>query len=543
MKENSVSAELVFTNGKIYTVNDAQPWVEAIAINGNEIVFVGSSEEVKQFIGPDTMTEDLGGKFMMRGIISSHDHSIFYMMAAAGLVITELSQDKNKMLAEVKKYLEANPDGPYYSYGGGYESEVVIHRSELDAITGPGVPFFMFAQTGHGGWANTRALEQAWVTKGSEDPIDFFERDEDGTPTGYLGTAAACGYMFGIAGIDKDAMKKAVPSIMDEIVSNGVTHLFEAGQPPGSEETAFAAVGELEKEGKLKVRMTVSVFVQRPQQAKPGLEALKKYRQIYNSDFFKVNTLKIHGDGSLEGHTAYLLEDYADKPGERGILSLPEDKSIEAALEAAKNGFHLHTHAIGEGANRSFLNVMEAVRKAGYDEPRLTMGHTVIVTNEDLPRFKELNVTANFYVWEAAQPFPLYRQRLGAERYPHMAMRIGTLLDMGARVAFSADWPSTHLNPFLHMHAGITRGHNGEEEILGSEKDKVTVAQAIRAYTLDAAYVVAAESYSGSLEVGKKADLIILDRNLFEIPEDDIAETQVLKTILDGRVVFDRNKN
>jgi len=185
---------------------------------------------------------------------------------------------------------------------------------------------------------------------------------------------------------------------------------------------------------------------------------------------------------------------------------------------------------------------MEAVRKAGYDEPRLTMGHTVIVTDEDLPRFKDLNVTANFYVWEAAQPFPLYRQRLGAERYPHMAMRIGTLLDMGARVAFSADWPAAPLNPFLHMHAGITRHYIGQKEILGLEKDKVTVAQAIRAYTLDAAYVVAAESYSGSLEVGKKADMIILDRNPFDIPEDDIAETKVLKTILDGHVVFDRNE-
>jgi len=156
-----------------------------------------------------------------------------------------------------------------------------------------------------------------------------------------------------------------------------------------------------------------------------------------------------------------------------------------------------------------------------------------------LQRFKDYDVTANFYTWECAQPSKLYLEKFGPERYNKLA-RLGTMHDMGIRLALSADYPSAPLNPFAQMHAAITRSHIGETEILGPEKEKLTVAEAIRAYTLDAAYTVDADTFSGSLEVGKRADFIVLDRNPFEIPEDNIADTLVLKTVLDGRVVFDR---
>lgn len=189
-------------------------------------------------------------------------------------------------------------------------------------------------------------------------------------------------------------------------------------------------------------------------------------------------------------------------------------------------------------ANRSFLNVMQAVREAGYDEVRLTMGHTVLVDDADLPRFKEYGVNANYYAWEAAQPNPSYLEKLGPERYARL-MRMGTMVAMGIRVNLSQDYPSAPINPLPHLHAAVTRSNIGEDEILGSEKDKLTVAQAIRAYTLDGAYALGADAYSGSLEVGKVADFVVLDRNLLEIPEDDIVETKVLKTVMDGHVVFE----
>jgi len=533
-------ADLVVTNGKVYTVNEGQPWAEAMAVRGGEIAYVGDDEGAKAFVGDGTKVEDLGGKFVMPGIIPTHEHTIFYMAVNSGLMFKELYHDKDKMLADLKTYLEQHPDGPYMSFGGGYENTVKISAKEIDAITGPDIPFFMMSGTGHAGWANTKAMELAGVTSDTE-PIDFFEKDPDGSRNGYVGTAAAAYYMMGVAGLKKEAVLKAAPRILEQVASNGITHLLEAGQPPGHEEPLFDAIGELEKQGRLTTRYSVACMVQRQQHIPGAIECLKKFNKKYHSRLFKVDTLKIHGDGSLEGHTANLLEPYADDPNATGILSVPEEKSIKAAAEAASLGFNLHTHAIGDAANRSFLNVMQAVRDAGYSDVRLTMGHTVLVDDADLERFKRLNVIANYYAWEAAQPNPGYLKLLGPERYRKL-MRMGTMEKMGIKVSLSQDFPTTPMNPFAHIHAAVTRHHVGQEEILGSEKEKLTVAQAIRAYTLDSAYAVKAEDYSGSLEVGKVADFIVLDRNPFEIPEDDIAETRVLRTVLDGRTVFDRAK-
>jgi len=509
-----------------------------MAVRDGEIVYVGDAKGAQALVGEKTKVEDLGGKFVMPGVVSTHEHSIFFSAVSSGLVIKELSHDKNKMLAEVKKYLEEHPDGPFMSYGGGYENTVKIDRKEIDEITGPDIPFFMMSKTGHAGWANTKALENAGVTKDSE-PIDFFGKDEDGTRNGYVGTAAAAYYMMGVAGLKKDAVVKSAPAILKNIASVGVTHMWEVGQPPGHEGPLFEAIAQLEKEGNLTTRYSVAMMVQRENQLAGAVEGLKKYSKMYHSQFFNVNSLKIHGDGSIEGHTAFLLKPYADDASKIGILSVPEEKSTGAILEAAKLGFNIHTHAIGDAANRSFLNIFQKVREAGYNEARLTMGHTVLVDDADLQRFKDYDVTANFYTWECAQPSKPYLEKFGEERYNKLA-RLGTLRDMGVRLALSADYPSAPLNPFAQMHAAITRSHIGETEILGPEKEKLTVAQAIRAYTLDAAYTVDADSFSGSLEVGKRADFIVIDRNPFEIPEDDIADTKVLETVLDGRVVFDR---
>jgi len=532
------AADTVYTNGRIYTVNEAQPWAEAMAVDGNNVVFVGSAADAERFVGPETKVEDLGGKFLTPGLIGTHEHSIFLMAVSSGLVIQELSHDKNKMLAEVAAYLKEHPDGPFMSYGGGYENTVSIHRTEIDAITGPDRPFFMMSKTGHAGWANTKALELAGVTRDSE-PIDFFGRDPDGSRNGYVGTAAAAYYMMGVAGLKTDAVLQSAPKVLKLIASNGLTQMFEAGQPPGHEAPLFDAIGQLENEGNLTVRYTVSCMVQREQHIAGAIDCLKNFSKKYHSEFFKVNTLKIHGDGSIEGHTANLIEPYTDRPDEYGILSVPEDKSIEAAIEAASLGFDLHTHAIGDEANRSFLNVFQAVRDAGYDSTRLEMGHTVLVDDADLPRFKALDAIANYYTLEAAQPNPEYLAKLGPERYERL-MRLGSMVNMGIRVVLSQDYPSLPINPFLHIHAAVTRSFVGDSESLGPDSEKLTVAQAIRAYTIDAAYMVRADTYSGSLETGKRADFVVLDRNLLEIPEDDIAGTKVLKTVLDGRVVFDR---
>ena len=443
-------ADVVFTNANVYTVNEQQPFAEAVAIKGNSIIYVGSANDARGLIGDLTIVHDLEGKMLLPGFISAHDHPIDAMAQANGLTL-EINHNKQNMLDGVKAYFKEHPDGPYFGFGGAFEKTVAIHRRELDAITGD-KPFFITAGTGHGGWANSKALELAGVVKGQPQPIDYFGLDEDGTPNGFVGTAAAAGYMERKITLhnETEAVIAASAAIMSEIASLGVTGIFEASILIGAEEERFAGIEELEAQGKLTVRLIATCQVQRDHQIDETLDCLRKYGTKYNSEFFNVTALKIHGDGAFEGHTAALLEPYSDKPGELGVLSLTPPETTRVMLETAKLGYDIHAHAIGDRAIRVILDSFEAVRDAGYDDTRLSIGHTMLISDEDFPRLKTLDVIANFYGLEQAQPNPLYLARLGEDRYNTLT-RMGSLTDAGVRITLSADYPTLPLSPWIHM--------------------------------------------------------------------------------------------
>jgi hypothetical protein len=269
------------------------------------------------------------------------------------------------------------------------------------------------------------------------------------------------------------------------------------------------------------------------------MEKMKKYSALHTSELFKIETFKIHG-GSIDGYSAGLLEPYADNPGTRGPTAFRADIQREMTLAAAKLGYDIHTHVIGDRDIRQALDAYQAVREAGYSEVRLATGHTSLVHPDDKPRFKELDVIANTYATKNSVPDKTNLSRLGPDRYYGYGYQpMGSLLDLGVRVVMSADMPTAPLNPFLQMTCAITRSNPGEEESLPPESEQMTLEQAIRAYTLDAAYMLRWEDIIGSLEVGKRADLIVLDRNPFEITPDEIAETNVLATMMNGVVVHE----
>jgi predicted amidohydrolase YtcJ len=530
-------ADIVGLNGKIYTVNPKQPWAKAVAIKGTDIVYVGDNKGAKAFIGKETTVADLKGKFMMPGIISTHEHPLMVMALASGLNI-EYSEDKEKMLAAVEKYVKENPDAPMFSFGGSYEGRVEIYRQDIDKVISD-KPFLMIAASGHGAWCNTKALEVAGVVKGKPDPIDSFQREKDGTPNGYLESSASTMWMLDKLGIVKKeaVMEQAKPTLAD-LSGYGITALLDCGAPY-SEDACYPALGELENRGELTVRISACPMAQRESMLDHVFKMLQKYAPMYKSELFKVETLKIHGDGSPDGWTAGLLEPYADKPDSTGLTSFKPVVQKAATMKAAKLGYDIHTHAIGDRTMRQTLDAYEAVRKAGYDKLRLATGHSSIIHPDDIPRFKELNVIVNTFAAKNAVPDPTWRARLGSERAKRY-QPMGTLLDAGAMLTMSADYPTAPVNPMLQISIAMARHEPGKgPKFHGLEEDKLTLEEAIKAYTIDAAYHLRWDNIIGSIEVAKRADLIVLDRNPFESTTDEIAEINVLATMMNGKVVHE----
>ncbi len=534
-------ADYVLQNGKIYTSAASQPWAEALAIEGKTIVYVGDDKGARAFIDKETIIADLRGKMTMPGIVATHEHATMLMALSSGLTM-EMSRDARIMLENVKNYLAAHPNGPFFSFGGAFEGTVGIYRQDIDAIIADR-PFLMIAASGHGGWANTKALEAAGIAKNKPDPIDSFGREDDGTPNGYVASSAAVFYMIGALDlIKKEAVLEQADGVLRQMSKLGVTASYEVAQVPGTEEAMFSAVSELEQQGRLTVRMVCATMIQRPRHIEGALKALEKFGPMYSSELFNVNTLKVHGDGAFEGRTAGLLEPYSDAPDTRGLVSLSPEELSSSMLAAAKAGFNIHTHAIGDWTNRAMLDGMQAVREAGLEKTRLSMGHTMLVTEQDKPRFKQLDVSVNTFAAENAIPSEVLLARLGRERYSRI-MPMKSFLDLGVRVALSADWPTGPLDPFLQMSIAMMRSNPGQTASLPPESERLTLEDAVRAYTIDAAYLIDAEDFIGSIEVGKRADLIVLDRNLFESTPDEIAETNVLATMVNGKVVHEEAVN
>lgn len=534
----SPMADNVAYNGKIYTMNAKQPWAQAIAVTGGDIVYVGDDEGVKKFIGSRTTVADLKGKMVMPGIVSSHEHPFLSMGLASGLML-EYTEDASKMLAALKTYVTSNPDGAPFSFGGSYEGLVTITRQEIDAIV-PDRPFLMIAASGHGGWCNTEALKLAGIAKGVPDPIDTFERDAEGVPTGYIESSAAIAWMSGVVNIiTKEGVREEAEGVLNAFASNGITAVFDAGVP-NMEDAVYPIIREMERQGTLPIRLSASVMTQRSSMTELVMEKLDRYSKKFVSEQFKVDTFKVHADGSFDGYTAGTLEPYTDRPETTGMTSFTPDVQREMTLAAAAQGYDIHTHTIGDRTLRQTLDAYEAVRKAGFDEVRLTTAHTCLVHPDDKPRFKELDVIVNTFATNNAVLAEGMLQRLGPERFLESGFQpMGSFVAMGVKVVMSADMPTAPLNPFLQMSIAMNRCVPGAKESLPPKSEALTLEQVIRAYTLDAAYMLRWENIIGSLEVGKRADLIILDKNLFELTTEEVADVRVLATIMNGKIVHE----
>ena len=537
-----VGADLILRGGAVYTMDPNRPWAEAVAIREGRIVFVGTVEGAQRFAGRGTRILDLPGKMVLPGFIDSHAHPL-----SGGLELDECNLYDAKTPAEVegiiRAYAQAHPQLDWVR-GNGWQLPVFPHasptREQLDRAV-PDRPAFFWAADGHSGWANSKALALAGITRDTRDPANGrIERDpRTGEPTGTLREAAVGLVTAKLPAYTREARIGAVRRALAEANRFGITGITDADA--GEEHVlAYSAV---EEDGGLTARVTLALHVDDQAPIAPQVAALTALRQQHaRGGRLLLGQAKLYADGVLESRTAALLAPYLDRPGDAGpLVYSPEELAARvAALDLA--GFQIHIHAIGDRAIRVSLDALRHAAEANPPrERRPILAHIELFDPADLPRFRREGVIASAQpLWAQADDYitELTEPALGPARsrwlYP-----LGTLLASGTIVAGGSDWSVSSLNPLEGIQVALTR--RAPEAPAGPAwlpQEQARLPEMLAAYTIGSAYAARLERETGSLEVGKLADVIVLDRNLFEIAPTEIHQAKVLLTLLGGRTVY-----
>ncbi len=547
-------ADYVFKNGAVYTIDSKNPTAQAIAITGKHISYVGTNNGVVAFIGDKTQVIDLKGQMLLPGFIESHIHPTMALVAeGADLQFDSLDE----LLASVKKWAEAHPDAKVIrGFGWRYSLFPTTGptKEPLDKLF-PDRPVFLFAIDGHSGWVNSKALEMAGVNAKSPDPVpgfSFYARDpKTGEPTGWVVEGPAeQAVFFNLQPPSAELAIAAMTEMLPKFSAAGITAVFDAGISTMPTEDGLDGYQNLEKENKLPIRVVASYYWNNPATEDPAGIALK-LRDKYHSELVQFRALKINADGGEAQHTAVMLKSYFDRPGFHGDYLL-DPKLMEAAvLKAQANGLDTHCHCYGDAALRTYLDIVAKAEKQYPNSPsRHTLAHALLITDPDVPRFKELNVTMQTSAqWITPDPYSeMVVQILGNEVVNTEWARMNSVLKAGGRLALGTDWPAagyvSSYRPLEAIQVALTRAilpQYGDKQftpIMPPADERITLDEALKAYTMGSAYVLDMEQTIGSLEVGKLADLVVLEKDLYKIPPADISTTKVRLTMMNGKVTY-----
>lgn len=543
------TATRVFTGGILYTVDKNQPTAEAIAIKGNKIIYVGDQDEVKSYIGTETEVIDLEGKTLTPGWIEGHGH---FMGLGYNELNLDLSDTKSfrEIVDRVKEAVDRTPSGEWITGRGWHQSKWTespgkeiagfpVHHA-LSEIS-PDNPVFLYHASGHAGFANARAMELAGLNPlGKEQLTDSGQtaggeiiRDENGNPTGAFNETAMGFIAKHIPANSPEKDRQAFDLAMAACLRNGITGFHDAGI--GSKTVDLYQ--QMKNDGEMKLRMYAMI-------AGGNRELLDKWLEQgpQIDSLLTIRSIKLSCDGALGSRGAWLLEEYSDRPGHFGHETIPMDYVYEVSKKALKSGFQLCTHAIGDRANQEVLDRYESAFEE-YPEKsrnhRFRIEHAQHLHPDDIPRFSELGVLPAMQAIHLSSDRPWAIDRLGEKRIKDGAYMWQALLQSGVPIINGTDVPVEPLNPLANFYASVTRKTlNGTPEEGYEAEQKMTREQALRSYTLDAAYGAFEEHMKGSLEVGKVADLVVFDRNIMEIPAEEILQTKVAITVIDGEIVY-----
>jgi predicted amidohydrolase YtcJ len=536
-------ADLVLTNGRIVTVEDAAPEAQAIAIAGSRIVAVGSADAVKPYIGSSTRVIDLNGQLAIPGFIESHGHftGIGEMKMELDLTTAKSWDDIVAMVGEAVK--KAKPGD--WIYGRGWHQEKWTERpqpnvegfpthSSLDKVS-PDNPVVLEHASGHASFVNAKALEVSGIKRSTESPSggDVL-RDSSGDATGLLReTAQRLVKDPELSPAERAAhLRKVLELANQEVLSKGITTFVDAGSPLEVIDGIKSAVDE----NAVGVRMWVMI-----RQANAAFASkLKQYRTIDHADgHFTVRAIKKVMDGALGSRGAWMLQPYSDKPGWTGLNTTSLAEIREAARLAIANGYQLCVHAIGDRANRETLYHFENAFTANpaKKDLRWRVEHAQHLSAQDIPRFGKLGVIASMQGIHCTSDAPYVPARLGAQRAEEGAYVWQKLLKSGAVIANGTDAPVEDVDPIPNFYASVTRKTKDGTAFYPDQR--MTRMEALKSYTIDGAYAAFEEGNRGSLKVGKYADITVLSKDILKVPDEEIRSAKVLYTIVGGKVLYE----
>jgi predicted amidohydrolase YtcJ len=540
-------ADLVLLHGNIVTMDRSKPEAEGIAARGDRIVAIGRNEEMQDWIGDGTRVIELSGKTVVPGMIDAHTH--FLGIGARRMQIDAGAAAKEEIIQKVAAQVARAKPGEWI-LGRGWDQNnwpdrAFPTRQDLDAVA-PDHPVYLSRVDGHAAWVNSKALEIAGIHKGTPDPAGgMIIRDSGGEPAGTLVDNGFRLVSRLIPPMTKDQRREAVLLSISECLASGLTGVHEAG---GSRED-IELYEEMMQAGEFNFR--IYEFVRWPvdEQVLPHTYEsldyfLDKGPQIgLYENRLTVRGIKMSLDGALGSRGAAFLEPYADDPDNRGVLRLEADEIYQTTLRGLRAGFQVAVHAIGDRANRIVLDAMEkALKETRITDARLRVEHAQVLNAADVPRFAALGILPSMQPTHCTTDMHWIADRIGDQRARY-AYAWRTLLDSDVRIPGGSDAPVESVAPLPGIYAAVTRcDKDGWPEGGWHPEQIVSREEALRMFTIDAAYAAFEEDIKGSLALGKLADMAVLSRDIMKIPAAGILETEIEMTILGGKVVYSKSR-
>jgi predicted amidohydrolase YtcJ len=533
-------ADLVFRNGAVYTVDAVRSWASAVAVRGGRIVYVGPDSLPAGLIGPKTEVMDLGGKMLLPGFQDAHVHPV-----DSGVELGECllygATTPHAAVDTVRAYAAAHPDAAWIR-GAGWQLPVFPNanpqKSLLDRVV-PDRPALLYAADGHSAWVNSRALALAGVTRDTRDPPNGrIERDpRTREPSGTLRESAIDLVAYKMP--EHSDAQESAGLLRAQALANafGITAVFAANE----REPQLRAYSAADRKGALTLRVVAALAVG-DRKGDSLLRQLRDWRTRFASARVHPIAVKLFADGVIESRTAALLQPYLDRHGDTGTPNYDEKALDRIVADLDRDSFQIHVHAIGDRAIRMTLDAFEKARaRNGARDSRHSIAHLELIDPADIPRFRDLGVVANFEaLWANGDEYltRLTEPALGPKRsrwlYP-----IASVARTGAVLSGGSDWSVSSLNPLDAIEMGVTHLDPDRPGMaVWNPAERVDLATMIAMYTIDAAYANRLDRETGSIEVGKLADLVVLDHNLFEIPAGQIHTVKVVRTLLEGTTVY-----
>jgi len=530
-------ADLALLGGSLWTGDDARPWAEAVAVRGEKIVAVGTSKDVRRLVGPGTRVIDLAGSLVVPGFIDSHTHFLDGGFALLSIRLRE-AKSRDEFVAMIRDKAVELAKGEWILNGDWdqqqFDPPELPRRDWIDAAT-PENPVCVNRHDGHMVLANSLALMMAGITARTPSPAggEIIRDSRTGEPTGILKDAAMELVTRHIPEPTAEARLKAAEAALRLAAENGITSTHDMAYGTGN----FTVYRQLIDAGKLTCRVFLYVPI-------PNVDAFSRLslKTPFGNDFLKIGGLKGFVDGSLGSSTALFFEPYTDDPKVMGLFHpdmIPEGIMEQRIRAADAAGLQVAVHAIGDRANAVLLDIFEKViTQNGPRDRRWRIEHAQHLRPEDMERMARLGIIASVQPYHAIDDGRWAEQKIGPERC-RTTYAFRSLLDKGVRLAAGSDWTVAPLDPLAGIYAAVTRRTTDGKHPGGwYPEQKISLEQALRAYTTDGAYAEFAELSKGTIKEGFLADLVVLNRNIFRFPAEEIAEARVQTTVVGGRIVF-----